>query len=277
MNHEELYQELNNLLKEQVNSIEDDAYFSIETSKAIELQILPKLTEELVEIFQLKTIYFQKLEVAYFENIYRTEVLDYTVNELFKQPTNKLLWDENFDLAFQMYLSNFFLWINYGIVMIINKPLESSRYMNQLIARLLTFHLADSALVNILTIIISHLEQYHNNNGHLIKLRLDLSSICETYSKLVEKSQVENNSKKVSLPYQIALLKQLGFFDLEYFKDLSQTKVNMIIAKLLNTQDRSVSGNISALKDRNIGHHKYTSYKHVETVIAYLKALKNTN
>lgn len=80
-------------------------------------------------------------------------------------------------------------------------------------------------------------------------------------------TKIQPKKKKItSLPYQIALLDHIGFFQLDFFKGLSQSKVDKITAFLLNTQERSVRGNRSALKDKNIGHVKYTSYKHINDI-----------
>lgn len=97
--------------------------------------------------------------------------------------------------------------------------------------------------------------------------------------QLEEKLNLTENSrdaKKVKLPYQIAMLDHIGFFQLEYFKGLTQSKVDMITAKLLNTQERSVRGNRSALEDKNVGHHKYTSYNHKNDIENDISNLKHT-
>lgn len=112
-----------------------------------------------------------------------------------------------------------------------------------------------------------------NDISKIANLRKEIVFYKTRLSRLQSMRQtktIDTNTKKKSLPYQIALLNEVGFFELEYFKKLTQKKVNEITSKILNTQPRSVSGNISALQDKNIGHQKYTSYKHIESVKKYL-------
>lgn len=101
-------------------------------------------------------------------------------------------------------------------------------------------------------------------NTPLNKLHSNIRYFKIKLDRLPPKNKTK--SKKKSLPYQIALLEHIGFFQLEYFKRLPQSKVDKITALLLNSNERSVRGNRSALKDGNVGHQKYTSYTHKEKI-----------
>ena len=86
--------------------------------------------------------------------------------------------------------------------------------------------------------------------------------------------QIISPSSKVKLPYQIALLNELGFFELDKFKNLSQSKVYQITAKLLNADKRGVSGNHRVLDPKsNEDRFRYTSDKHIDDVKKYLDRL----
>ncbi|WP_291868599.1 hypothetical protein [Maribacter sp.] len=86
--------------------------------------------------------------------------------------------------------------------------------------------------------------------------------------------EVEKDNNKISLPHQIALLNEIGFFELDYFKNATQTKRNKIISKLLNADLRGVRGNIKTL-DPNTTENifRFTSYKHIDEVKNYLNKL----
>jgi len=86
------------------------------------------------------------------------------------------------------------------------------------------------------------------------------------------KEEIEQEEKT---PYKIALLKELGFFELDKIKKLSKENSFKVIQKLIGGTPRTIKGNInvlneSSLEDRN----KYTSNNHIEEVKNYLDKLK---
>lgn len=82
------------------------------------------------------------------------------------------------------------------------------------------------------------------------------------------------NQNKVSLPYQIALLNELGFFELERIKHLPKEKVFAITAKLLNADGRSVKGNYHVLNPKSEeNRQRFTSYNYMSEVKNYLDRL----
>lgn len=90
--------------------------------------------------------------------------------------------------------------------------------------------------------------------------------------------------KSYSLPIVIALLNEIGFFELEKIKNLSPTSLAKIIAiiqsKDLNnkTTNRAISGNIRVLNPNNKEDgFKYTSHKHAQKVKALLNEIKQGN
>ncbi len=100
-----------------------------------------------------------------------------------------------------------------------------------------------------------------------LKIQLNrLKPISSDLTKTIKKTS--------SLPYQIALLNELGFFDLDKFKNLPQSKVYQITAKLLNANKRGVSGNHRVLSDNTKEDRlRYTADKHIDDVKKYLDKL----
>ncbi len=96
----------------------------------------------------------------------------------------------------------------------------------------------------------------------------------------IEDINIEN--KNHSLPFVIALLNELEFFDLPKVKFLSLTKKARLISIIQQldcndkNKNRSISGNISALKPTsNENLTKYTSYLHADRVKDLLKQIKD--
>lgn len=90
--------------------------------------------------------------------------------------------------------------------------------------------------------------------------------------------------KAYSLPIAIALLQEIGFFELEKIKNLSPTSLAKIIA-IIQLKDpnnkngnRAISGNIRVLNpDNKEDGFKYTSHKHAEKVKVLLNEIKQGN
>ena len=102
-----------------------------------------------------------------------------------------------------------------------------------------------------------------NSNIRYFKIKLD---------RLPSKNKT--NSNKKSLPYQIALLNELGYFELEKSKNLSKDKVYEITARLLNSDKRSVKGNHAVLDpNSNENRSKFTSQNYMEEVEKYLNSI----
>lgn len=123
-----------------------------------------------------------------------------------------------------------------------------------------------------LEIIISSHQKFleASNNTEMTKNLVELKILYNSLNNVVDERK-EKSVKGITLPHQIALLKEIGFFDLGYFKTISATKRNDIIAKLLNSNARSIKGNISALDpNSNENLSKYTSYNYTDEVKNYL-------
>jgi hypothetical protein len=92
----------------------------------------------------------------------------------------------------------------------------------------------------------------------------------------------ENNiiEYKISLPKSIAMLKEVGFFELEKIKRLTINQQAKIISFIQqkennNSNSRAVSGNIRVLEENNTEDGiKYTSHKHLKLVAEIIKNLK---
>lgn len=86
------------------------------------------------------------------------------------------------------------------------------------------------------------------------------------------KEEIEQEEKT---PYKIALLKELGFFELDRIKKLSKENVFKVIQKLTGGTVRTIKGNVNVLnKESNEDRTKYTSNNHFEEVKNYLDKLK---
>lgn len=91
----------------------------------------------------------------------------------------------------------------------------------------------------------------------------------------------ETANKSYSLPIAIALLNEIGFFELAKIKNLSPTSLAKIIAIIQlkdpsnKTINRAISGNIRVLNpDNKEDGFKYTSHKHAERVKLLLNEIK---
>lgn len=79
-----------------------------------------------------------------------------------------------------------------------------------------------------------------------------------------------------SLPYQIAYLYHLGFID-SVFENYCKTQVDMqkVLSKILDTDIRSIRGNINGLRNKNSNDRKrYTAHLHTDKVIKHYQLLK---
>lgn len=86
------------------------------------------------------------------------------------------------------------------------------------------------------------------------------------------KEEIEQEEKT---PYKIALLKELGFFDLDKVKNISKEKQYIIIQKLIGGTLRTVKGNILVLNpESKEDRMKYTANNHIENIKDYLDKLK---
>ncbi len=75
-----------------------------------------------------------------------------------------------------------------------------------------------------------------------------------------EQSNDTNSIKITSCSVQIALLNELGFFELPKVKEMTSTQKEYVISRLLNRGSRDTKGNINALNpDSNENLVKYTS------------------
>lgn len=97
--------------------------------------------------------------------------------------------------------------------------------------------------------------------------------------------EIENyNPKTISLPFSIAMLNEIGFFELESIKRLTPINQAKIIAiiQTKNPNDlninRAISGNVRVLNpDNKENEFKYTSYKHSQKVKEVLNLIKQGN
>ncbi|MEY8780322.1 hypothetical protein AB9K32_07830 [Allomuricauda sp. XS_ASV26] len=80
-----------------------------------------------------------------------------------------------------------------------------------------------------------------------------------------------NSGKKVSRPYLIALLFELGYKNL--FNQQTKTLMYRVTADLLDTHPRTISGNFAVLNSESQDRGKFTSHTHTESVKNYLKEL----
>ena len=86
-----------------------------------------------------------------------------------------------------------------------------------------------------------------------------------------EKQSNINIDKKI--PYKIALLNEIGFFDLPAIKELNREKQRGLLNILIGGTDRQLKGNINVLNPNSIDNRiRYTSFTHEKDVKKYLKS-----
>jgi len=107
-----------------------------------------------------------------------------------------------------------------------------------------------------------------------------LKKLCWLYGLLLKLSFLQGKmnalvpSKKeevYSLSYKIAMLNEIGFFELPKIKAMAKGKKNEIIKILIGYNVRDIAGNIAALdiNSKQYGFN-YTSHNHIEEVIKLL-------
>jgi hypothetical protein len=137
--------------------------------------------------------------------------------------------------------------------------------------------------------ITADIEREHGIDYHYVQVRENLASFKKKISFLeTKKSEIEkltiniesypeidlNEETESNLPYKIALLKELGFFELEKIKKLNKENMYKIVCKITGGNIRSVKGNTLALdpiskEDRE----KYTSNNYLSEVGLMLSKL----
>lgn len=149
---------------------------------------------------------------------------------------------------------------------------------------------------------INLIEKYYNNNRFDIFEIRQYDKNIESYEHFIELNKIdspnlyinndveneENNTadisekKPISLPFAIAMLNEIGFFDLPKIKSMSLNKQAQLISIIQQNdikdkiRNRSISGNISVLNPKsNENQTKYTSYLQVEKVKVLLKQIKD--
>ena len=86
------------------------------------------------------------------------------------------------------------------------------------------------------------------------------------------KEEIEQEEKT---PYKIALLKELGFFELDKIKKLSKENQYKVIQKLIGGTLRTLKGNVLVLNpESKENRSQYTSNNHIEEAKNYLNKLK---
>ncbi|KRB54706.1 hypothetical protein [Flavobacterium sp. Root186] len=92
---------------------------------------------------------------------------------------------------------------------------------------------------------------------------------------LASKLPINEQEPEVKTPYKIALLAEIGFFNLSVIKKLSNENKYKIVQQLIGGTLRSVKGNILVLNpESNEDRTKYTANNHSEDVKDYLDKLK---
>ncbi|MCB7482468.1 hypothetical protein [Christiangramia sediminis] len=136
--------------------------------------------------------------------------------------------------------------------------------------------------INILKGIINYIE-YSNRDRKMkfnVNEKYNFKIKIEQYKQLIEvkeKHKLEENSKNNSernLPYKIALLNEIGFFELDLIKNLTSKQKREIVQILIGGSDRQIKGNINVLnpgsKEDPL---RYTSTSYKEEVKKYISRL----
>lgn len=91
-----------------------------------------------------------------------------------------------------------------------------------------------------------------------------------------ENTLKDKANSKDNIPYKIALLEEIGFFQLPKVKNLSKVKQREVISKIIGGTDRQLKGNISVLDPNSLeSRTRYTSFSYEEEVKRYLSSLNN--
>jgi hypothetical protein len=147
-----------------------------------------------------------------------------------------------FDPYIHSVLKNFFDYDNDLDMLVINKKLAKN---------------FEFSVIKIADYIDERLKNVHIKKEPVKKITIPATAI-------VSPPVTEENEPKpkinTSCSVQVALLKELGFFDLPSIKEMSSAQKEYIISRLLNKSERDVRGNINALNpDSGEDLSKYTS------------------
>jgi hypothetical protein len=109
-------------------------------------------------------------------------------------------------------------------------------------------------------------------NEDSLRLKFYKAKLQNLPTKEFKKEETEIEEK---IPFKIALLDELGFFDLPKIKNKSKESQYKIIQKIIEADLRTIKGNVLVLnpeskEDRS----KYTSNNHLENTRNYLDKLK---
>lgn len=109
-------------------------------------------------------------------------------------------------------------------------------------------------------------------------LRIRQGLINEIEDLEIRKSRLPQKETEIekdeALPYKIALLNELGFFELDKITKITKVSLYNILKKLTGSPERSIKGNINVLnKESNEDRTKYTAENHIEEVKKYLNKL----
>lgn len=131
-----------------------------------------------------------------------------------------------------------------------------------------------------------HYVYYRENNAknpriknvfHDVRLNLTVKlQSFETLLSTKNKEQDQKKEKQNDLPYKIALLKEIGFFDLPLLKNLNATKQREVVKQLIGGSDRQIKGNINVLnRDSLEDRLRYTSFAYEDEVKKFVSNLFN--
>ncbi len=111
------------------------------------------------------------------------------------------------------------------------------------------------------------------NRQRLINEIEDLEIRKSRLPQQIEKGNEEEVEK--GIPYKIALLNEIGFFELEAIKSLTKENQFKIINQLTGSPTRTIKGNVNILRNINSNEDntKYTSNSYVDEVKNYLNKL----
>ncbi|CAM4092056.1 hypothetical protein [Gillisia limnaea] len=109
-------------------------------------------------------------------------------------------------------------------------------------------------------------------------VRLNLVVKLESFEKLLSLQNKKQEKEKTNdLPYKIALLKEIGFFDLPLLKNLTGNKKREVVAQLIGGTDRQIKGNINVLNPQSMDDRtRYTSFTYEDEVKRFVSRLFNT-
>lgn len=103
---------------------------------------------------------------------------------------------------------------------------------------------------------------------------MDIHDLGKIEQEKTEETEQKQGTEKKEIPYKIALLNEIGFFELPAVKNMTKVKQRELIQQLIGGTDRQIKGNINVLNPHSLDDRtRYTSGQYEETVKQLISSL----